>query len=324
MTTDHALLSSGECLRGDLAGHHPPREFLDECAARRAAVDSALDRWLPRPPACPPRLAEAMRYAMLSGGKRVRPLLTLLACAACEGDEGDALAPACAVELVHGYSLVHDDLPALDDDDLRRGQPTVHRAFGEATAILAGDGLLTLAFELLGREIAAPAISAACVRELAAAAGAAGMVGGQVDDLDGLAEAERNPRAAERLEAIHVRKTGALLLASARLGAIAAGADESARYAIDEYGRRVGLVFQIVDDVLDLEQDNQAVAEFVRNPNVSAPVCPTPNFAALLGLDAARRRAEQLVDEACAALRPLGAAAECLAEMAQFLLRRTE
>src|SRR5258708_4035630 len=144
MTTDHTLLSSDECRHGGLTGRHSPEEFLDECAVRREAVNAALDRWLPRPPACPPRLAEAMRYAMLSGGKRVRPLLTLLSCAACKGAEGDALAPACAVEFVHGYSLVHDDLPALDDDDLRRGRPTVHRAFDEATAILAGDGLLTL------------------------------------------------------------------------------------------------------------------------------------------------------------------------------------
>jgi len=291
--------------------------FLADCAARRATVDAALDRWLPRPPACPARLAAAMRHAVLCGGKRVRPLLALMSCAACGGAEDDALAAACAVELVHGYSLVHDDLPALDDDDVRRGRPTVHKAFDEATAILAGDGLLTLAFELLAREIAEADLAAACIRELAVAAGAAGMVGGQADDLAGLADADDPHAALPPLEAIHVRKTGALLLASVRLGAIVARADDSARQALDEYGRRVGLVFQIVDDILDLEQDGNAVTE-------CAGIQAVPNFAALLGLDETRRRAGQLVDEANAALQPLGVAAQELRELAQFILRRSE
>ena len=293
-------------------------DFAQYCAARRRTIDAALERCLPREPECPANLAAAMLHAVLSGGKRVRPLLAIMSCAACGGEEGDALAAACALELVHAYSLVHDDLPALDNDDLRRGQPTVHKAFDEATAILAGDALLTFAFELLAREISDPVSAAACILELSKAAGAAGMVGGQADDLAGLDDGEHRDDALARLETIHARKTGALFLASVRLGAIAAQADERARRAIDEYGRRIGLVFQIVDDILDLEQDIAQAASHAE------AVAAAPSFPELLGLSDSQTYAQRLVVEACDAVEPLGPRAERLRDLAHFLVQRTE
>jgi geranylgeranyl diphosphate synthase type II len=297
----------------------PTARFQESCRERRTAIDAALDRWLPREPECPAKLAAAMRYAVLSGGKRVRPLLALMSCAACGGVEQVAMPAACALECIHAYSLIHDDLPALDNDDLRRGRPTVHKAFDEATAILAGDALLTLAFELLSREIADPAAAAACVLELSTAAGAAGMVGGQADDLAGLGSSHDRDELLSRLEAIHARKTGALFLASVRMGAISAGAGDRARRAIEQYGRRIGLVFQIVDDILDHEQDAASTPDAIQLAG-AAP----PSFPELLGLTESRLRAEQLVSEACDALEPLGPRAEHLRALAHFILKRTE
>jgi geranylgeranyl diphosphate synthase type II len=257
-----------------------------------------------------------MRYAVLSGGKRVRPLLALMSCSACGGEESAALPAACALELVHAYSLIHDDLPALDNDDFRRGRPTVHKAFDDATAILTGDALLTFAFELLAREISDPVSVAASVLVLSKAAGATGMVGGQADDLAGLNEAEHRDDAMARLEGIHARKTGALFLASVRMGAIAGRADERARRAVDEYGRRIGLVFQIVDDILDLEQDVGSA----ESPAEAA----APSFPELLGLKESQTYAERLVAEACGAVESLGPSAERLRELAHFIVQRTE
>jgi geranylgeranyl diphosphate synthase, type II len=227
-------------------------EFLQDARRR---VDEALGRFLPEidtatSAPCPARLAEAMRYSVLGGGKRLRPMLAMLAADACGADPVVALPAACAVELVHTYSLIHDDLPAMDNDDLRRGRPTCHKAFDEATAVLAGDALLTLAFEILARCVAPPEAATACVRTLAEAAGPAGMVGGQMADL----EAEgRDDATLEALEAIHRRKTGALLRAALRLGGLSVGAPEWTLRALDDYGRGVGLAFQIIDDLLDVQ-----------------------------------------------------------------------
>jgi geranylgeranyl diphosphate synthase type II len=286
----------------------------------RRRVDEALDRYLPAiDPApgalCPARLAEAMRYSTLAGGKRLRPVLCLLAAEACGGDPDAALPAACALELVHTYSLIHDDLPAMDDDDLRRGRPTCHKAFDEATAVLAGDGLLTLAFELVARHVAPAGAAAGCVRVLAQAAGPEGMVGGQMADL----QAEgRSDGTAAALEAIHRRKTGALLRAPLRMGAIIAGAAPPIIDALDTYGRAVGLAFQIVDDLLDVQGDEAKLGKRVHKDSGLGKW----TYPAFLGVDGSRRKARQLADEAVAALAPLGEHAATLRALALDLLER--
>jgi geranylgeranyl diphosphate synthase type II len=226
-------------------------------------VEEALARFVPEAAdgaACPARLAEAMRYSLLGGGKRLRPVLCLLAAEACGGDWDAAMPSACALEMVHTYSLIHDDLPSMDDDDLRRGRPTCHKAFDEATAILAGDGLLTLAFETIVRHTRPPEAAAGCVRALAEGAGPSGMVAGQMADLE--AEGRDDPTVGA-LEAIHVRKTGALLRASLRMGGIVAGADAARLQALTSYGHAVGLAFQIVDDLLDVTGDEAKMGKRV-------------------------------------------------------------
>jgi geranylgeranyl diphosphate synthase type II len=285
-------------------------------------VDEALARFLPGVEAeaearsdCPARLAEAMRYSVLAGGKRLRPLLVLMAAEACGAKEAAALPAACAVEIVHGYSLIHDDLPAMDDDDLRRGRPTCHRAFDEATAILAGDGLLTLAFEILAREVRPRDAALECIGALAEAAGPCGMVGGQMADL----QAEgRNDASIEELEAIHRRKTGALLRASLRMGAAVAQATEKETEALDAYGRSVGLAFQIVDDLLDVEGDEAKLGKRVKKDSHLGKW----TYPALLGVEASRSRARALAEEAVAALGPLGERGGRLRDLAWNLLER--
>jgi geranylgeranyl diphosphate synthase type II len=293
---------------------------LGETLSRaRAAIEQALASACPAEQGgdCPPRLAAAMRYATLGGGKRLRPVLTLLAAEACGGTWEQALPAACAVEMIHCYSLVHDDLPAMDDDDLRRGRPTCHKAFDEATAILAGDGLLTLAFEVVARGIAPGDRAARCVRILAAAAGPEGMVGGQMADL----EAEDRPLAegsAAALEAIHRRKTGALLTASLTLGAAAAGATEAEHAALSRYGRAVGLAFQIVDDLLDVQGDEAATGKRV-GKDAGAGKWTYPAF---LGIEESRRRARTLAEEAVADLETFGERGSLLRGLAWQLLER--
>lgn len=264
---------------------------------------------------CPARLAEAMRYSVMAGGKRLRPLLALMAAEACGADPVEALPAACALELVHTYSLVHDDLPAMDDDDLRRGRPTCHKAFDEATAVLAGDGLLTLAFEVIVRHTRRPEAAVACVRALAEAAGPAGMVGGQMADL----EAEgRTDGTLEKLEAIHRRKTGALLCAALRMGAAVAGAPEPVARALDSYGHAVGLAFQIVDDLLDVQGDETKMGKRVQKDS-DLGKWTYPGF---LGIEGSRLRARQLAEEAIAALAPLGDRGARLRALALDLLER--
>jgi geranylgeranyl diphosphate synthase type II len=292
-------------------------DYLSEAGRR---VDEALRGYLPEvsddPAAlCPARLAAAMRYSVLGGGKRLRPLLCLLAAEACGAEPEAALPAACALELVHTYSLIHDDLPAMDDDDLRRGRPTCHKAFDEATAILAGDALLTLAFEIVARHTRPAGAALGCVGVLAEAAGAAGMVGGQMADL----QAEgRSDGTLEALEAIHRRKTGALLRAALQMGAIVAGASAACRAALDSYGRAVGLTFQIVDDLLDVQGDEAKVGKRVRK-DCELGKWTYPGF---LGVAGSRQHARQLADEAVAALEPLGPGAERLRSLALDLLER--
>ena len=214
----------------------------------RQQIDMALQRYALFTKDCPDRLSTAIRYSLLAPGKRLRPQLVMFACRACGGQANAALPAAVAVEMIHAYSLVHDDLPAMDDDDLRRGQPTCHKQYDEATAVLVGDALQARAFEILATEIKPATRAAQCCAELARAAGAEALVGGQVADL----AAESKQVSASQLEAIHRRKTGALFSVSLRLGAIVANASSQASACLDEYGRHLGLAFQIVDDLLDV------------------------------------------------------------------------
>jgi geranylgeranyl diphosphate synthase type II len=280
----------------------------------RQFVDRALTEYTIFGPGCPASLGEAIRYSLLAPGKRLRPMLVLLAAEACRASADAALPAACAVEMVHAYSLVHDDLPAMDDDDLRRGRPTCHKAFGEATAILAGDSLLTLAFEVLARDIAPPATAARCCAALARAAGATELVGGQADDLAGTFAGA----GCEALEAIHRRKTGAMFLVSLELGALVAGADAARHHALEEYGRRLGLVFQITDDLLDVRGDAAAMGKRAGKDSGRGKL----TFPGLLGVEESVHRAETLVREACAALAPLEPHAEGLQALAHYVLER--
>jgi geranylgeranyl diphosphate synthase type II len=294
--------------------------LVDSLRLTRQRVDVALAGYLPAvdPAAealCPARLAEAMRYSTLAGGKRLRPVLCLMAAEACGGTAEAALPAACAIELVHTYSLIHDDLPAMDDDDLRRGRPTCHKAFDEATAVLAGDGLLTLAFELVARHVTPAEAAVKCVQVLAEAAGPEGMVGGQMADL----QAEgRTDGTVAALEAIHRRKTGALLRAPLRMGGLIAGAPEPVLEALDAYGRAVGLAFQIVDDLLDVQGDEAKLGKRVNKDSGLGKW----TYPAFLGVEGSRRKARQLADLAVAALAPLGDRAAMLRAVALDLLER--
>jgi geranylgeranyl diphosphate synthase type II len=292
--------------------------LIERLDAIRTAVDAALDRWLPTEQDCSTALAAAMRYAVFPSGKRLRPALVLLAAEACGGAIEPAMPAACAVELVHCYSLVHDDLPAMDDDDLRRGRPTCHVAFGEAVAILAGDALLTLAFDILARHSANPQLAAESCRELALAAGAAGMVGGQADDL----EAERSGGHASdplaKLQSIHARKTGAMMLASVRLGGIAARAGGDVMAALDCYGRRIGVAFQIADDLLDACGSEARAGKRTGKDGGRGKM----TYPGVVGIDESRRLAGELCDEACRAIVALGDRAERLRQLAGFIVER--
>jgi geranylgeranyl diphosphate synthase, type II len=285
----------------------------------RRRVDEALGRYAPEVGSgdCPPRLAEAMRYSLLGGGKRLRPILCLLAAEACGADQGLAMPSACALEMVHTYSLIHDDLPAMDDDDLRRGRPTCHKAFDEATAILAGDGLLTLAFEVVARHTRPTSAIADCVRALAEGAGPSGMVAGQMADLEAEGRG-RDDATIEALEAIHRRKTGALLRASLKMGGIVAGADPATLRALEVYGHAVGLAFQIVDDLLDVEGDEAKLGKRVNKDSELGKW----TYPGLLGVEGSRARARALAVEAVEALNAFGARGTTLRDLAMDLLER--
>ncbi len=269
---------------------------------------------------CPPKLREAMSYSLLAGGKRLRPVLVLLACEACGGEPELALPAACGLEMVHAYSLIHDDLPAMDDDDLRRGRPTNHKQFGEALAILAGDALLTLAFEVIAKQIQPPEVAAACCADLASAAGATGMVGGQTADLDA-EQAFRYPNDRpnlEQLESIHRRKTGSLLTCGLVMGARVAGADKPTRDRLETYGKSVGLAFQIADDLLDVTGNQAKMGKAVHKDADHGKL----TYPSLLGIEESRRRAEDLIRQACQAIAPLGVHGQRLDALAQFVLKR--
>jgi len=283
-----------------------------------ARVEAALERWLPAADASPERLHEAMRYAVLGGGKRIRPVLVYLTGEAL-GVPNDRLdGPAAAVELIHAYSLVHDDLPAMDDDDLRRGRPTCHKAFDEATAVLAGDALQVLAFEILARDSAMtpdPDQRLEIIGLLARASGTAGMAGGQAIDL----AAEGRPMTLDALEHMHRLKTGALIHASVMMAAASAdGLPEGWRTALDAYGHAIGLAFQIQDDILDVEGETELLGKRAGADEARHK----PTYPSVAGMDAAKRRLGELHAQAIAALAPLGPAGDPLARLSEWLTER--
>jgi geranylgeranyl diphosphate synthase type II len=281
----------------------------------RSRVNARLEQYLRPTPGTPSRLQEAMSYSLTAGGKRLRPILVLLACEACGGEIDKALPAACAIEMVHTYSLIHDDLPAMDDDDLRRGRPTSHVVFGEALAILAGDGLLTLAFDVLARDMTPASVAAACCADLARAAGMAGMVGGQVADLEAEGRTSAN---LEELEAIHHRKTGALLASALTLGARSAIADAATIERLANYGRCLGLAFQITDDLLDVRGSSQTLGKAAQKDSSRGKL----TYPSLLGEEASELRARCLIGEACRWLEPLGDQGRRLEALANFVLER--
>jgi geranylgeranyl diphosphate synthase type II len=289
---------------------------IDEtCQMLREKVNTRLEKYIELAPGIPSRLQEAMAYSLLAGGKRLRPILVLLSCEACGGSTDAALPAACAIEMVHTYSLIHDDLPAMDNDDLRRGRPTNHVVFGEALAILAGDGLLTLAFEVMARDISPAETAAACCADLARAAGRAGMVGGQVADL----EAEgRTVASLEELESIHRRKTGALLSSSLTLGARIAGAKNDDLHRLASYGRCLGLAFQITDDLLDVCGTSLNLGKTVQKDAARGKL----TYPSLLGEEASLLRAQCQIAEACEWIKPFGDRGRRLDALAQFVLER--
>lgn len=289
--------------------------FQEYAASVRVDIDAALAAYTAYDADCPPSLRAAIRYSLLAPGKRLRPLLVLLAAEACGGDRRLALPAACAVEMVHTYSLIHDDLPAMDDDDLRRGQPTCHVKFGEALAILAGDSLLAQAFQVMAEDLRPPEVAARCCRELAWAAGASALVGGQVDDLD---ETRARDGDVAQLERIHRRKTGAMFWVSLRLGGLIGRAGERQLHALEAYGKKLGLAFQIVDDLLDVQGEQATLGKTVGKDLRQGK----PTFPAVLGVVASRQRAGQLVQEAQAALAVFGEQARCLASLAGYVLER--
>jgi len=334
---------------------HTRTSILQQYASvAREEVDAALDALTAFGPSCPDHLAAAIRHSLLAPCKRLRPLLVLMSAEACGCTREAAMPAACAVELVHTYSLIHDDLPAMDDDDVRRGRATCHVAFDEATAILAGDALLALAFEVLATRVQPPSVAANCCGELARAAGPTALVGGQMDDLyanraqpvsggsdvstqgdetggssglSGCATSGGNRKPAAKwgvsarqqlLQSIHTRKTGALFRTSVRLGGLIAQADDKLLTRLDTYGQKVGLAFQIADDLLDARGDAETVGKAVCKDIDHGKL----TFPGILGIDESISRAEALVSTACAALAPLGQRAECLDALARYIMER--
>ena len=282
----------------------------------RKLVDAELDRLLPLEDARPASIHRAMRYSVMAGGKRLRPILCIESAKMFAANERPAMHVACALEMIHTYSLIHDDLPALDNDDLRRGMPTCHKKFGEAMAILAGDGLLTLAFETLAEATVEPPAKVRLIAEIAGAAGTRdGMVGGQVADVEATGEAAITP---ELLEYIHTSKTAALIRASIVAGAIAGGAAEEDQARLRRFGNLIGWAFQVTDDILDVEESSAALGKTAGKDQAQQKA----TYPALFGLEKSHAFARELAGKATAELEPFGARAEHLHELGEFLVLR--
>ena len=288
------------------------KSYLTACAA---AVDAAMDAFLPKAKERPATIHAAMRYCVFAGGKRLRPVLCLAAAEACGGEISAALAPACAVELMHTYSLVHDDLPAMDDDDLRRGRPTCHKVYGEGMAVLCGDALLTESFIVLAQTPGTKRYGTRdYISELAVTGGSRKLIGGQVMDLEG----EGKTLTKRDLVRIHEAKTAALLTSSLRLGAMTANATPARLEALTQFGHALGLAFQVIDDILDVTQSTEVLGKTAGKDQV----VEKSTYPAILGLDASRKEAAKLTQAAMNALSPFGKKAERLREIATHLLKR--
>ncbi len=288
-------------------------EFFE---ADRKQIEAALERLLPPAAENPPSIHRAMRYSIFAGGKRIRPILCLEASRVFDSAaDSAATAVGCALEMIHTYSLIHDDLPALDNDDLRRGQPTCHKQFGEATAILAGDALLTLAFQTLASAPLPAERTVAVMREVSTAIGTVnGMIGGQVADL----EAAGRSVSAVDLEYIHKSKTAALIRAAVASGALAGGATEADRARMREFGGAIGWAFQVVDDILDVEESSSALGKTAGKDAAQNKA----TYPALHGIEKSRQVARDLASQALAALNSFGSRAQCLRDLADFLIQR--
>jgi geranylgeranyl diphosphate synthase type II len=290
-------------------------ELKPYLVARQKEVDRALNRFLPKESTPPATIHQAMRYSLFAGGKRLRPILCLAAAEACGGKISAALPLACAIECIHTYSLVHDDLPSMDNDDLRRGRATCHKVFGDGIAILAGDALLTIAFEIAAQSKATKRYDLReIIHEIAIAAGSRKLIAGQVADLE--AEGKRISR--DELRYIHENKTAALLTASVRLGAMAANANAKQLAAITAFGRALGLAFQVIDDILDVTQTSEKLGKSA-GKDVAAKKATYP---AVIGLEKSRAEATRLTSRADAALANFGRSADWLREIAKHLLAR--
>ncbi len=288
--------------------------FGEALIAARQRVEERLAEYLQFDEGCPQVLADALRYTLLSNGKRLRPMLVLAGSHVCGGPMEDALPAACAVEMIHTYSLIHDDLPAMDDDDMRRGQASCHVAFDEATAILAGDALIPLAFEVVARDITPSEAANQCIRELASASGAQWLVGGQSDDLN----LENSEIDLAILESIHRRKTGALFTVSLRMGAICAHSSEDQLKSLTNYGENLGLAFQITDDLLDLCGDEAKIGKRTGKDSERGK----RTYPELMGEEASRKLSVELGDRAIESLGSFGDVADDLRRFAKFVINR--
>ena len=283
--------------------------------SRQKKIDRALDRYLPKESVKPATIHKAMRYSLFAGGKRLRPILCLAAAEACGGKVDNALSLACALECIHTYSLVHDDLPSMDNDDFRRGRPTCHKVFGDGIAVLAGDGLLTIAFEIVSRAKPTSRYDmSTLLREVAVAAGSQKLIAGQVADLE--AEGKETSRA--QLQYIHENKTAAILTTTVRLGAMSANASSKQLAAITKFGRGLGLAFQIIDDILDVTQTSEKLGKSA-GKDIAAKKATYP---AVIGLDQSRTEARRLTKQAHDALSIFAAKANALHALANYLLER--
>jgi len=291
-------------------------QFRSYLASRQKLIDRALNRYLPNANTKPATLHKAMRYSLFAGGKRLRPILCLAAAEACRGNIHNALPLACALECIHTYSLVHDDLPSMDNDDFRRGRPTCHKVFGDGIAILAGDALLTIAFEIVSTGKPAPRYDISILlREIAVAAGSQKLIAGQAADL----EAEGRKVKRDQLRFIHENKTAAILKSSVRLGAMSANADAKELSAITQFGQRLGLAFQVIDDILDVTQTSEILGKSA-GKDVAAKKATYP---AVIGLEKSRAEARRLTRQAHNALSVFrGSDAEPLHALANYLLER--
>lgn len=286
---------------------------------RITIVDEALERYLPREKDMPSSLHRSMRYSVFAGGKRIRPILLLASCEAVGGPLANALPAACAMEMIHTYSLVHDDLPAMDDDDFRRGRPTNHKVFGEATAVLSGDALLTEAFILLSSSAFAvnvnPHALLNVIHEIARAAGSKGMVGGQVVDMESEGGSDID---LVTVQYIHAHKTGALIRAAVKAGAILGGCDETCMLALTRYGEAIGLAFQIADDILDIEGTTEELGKDAGSDQSRGKA----TYPAVIGVVESRRRAQEMVDLALDELKIFDDRAEPLRQIARYIVSR--